>query len=49
MLQKLITLSTMGMYMNINLEGEKIIGVRSAEFTLVDYPTMDERGLPPKK
>lgn len=35
--------------MNILLEGEKIIGVRSTEFTLVDYPTMDERGLPPKK
>ena len=46
--------------MNILLEGERIIGVRSTEFTLVDYPTaerrttrmcgaMDERGLPPKK
>ena len=34
---------------NILLEGERIIGVRSTEFTLVDYPTMDERGLPPKK
>jgi len=32
-----------------DLGGEKIIGVRSTEFTLVDYPTMDERGLPPKK
>ena len=35
--------------MNILMEGERIIGVRSTEFTLVDYPTMDERGLPPKK
>ena len=29
--------------MNILLEGERIIGVRSTEFTLVDYPTMDDR------
>ena len=46
--------------MNILLEGEKIIGSRTTELTLVDYPTaerrttrkcgaMDERGLPPKK
>ena len=47
--------------MNILLEGERIIGSRTTEFTLVDYPTaerrtthimcgaMDERGLPPKK
>ena len=35
--------------MNIFLEGEKIIGSRTTEFTLVDYPTMDERGLPPKE
>lgn len=34
---------------NILMEGEKIIGSRTTEFTLVDYPTMDERGLPPKK
>jgi putative transposase len=35
--------------MNILMEGEKIIGVRSTEFTLADYPTIDERGLPPKE
>ena len=35
--------------MNILMEGERIIGSRTTEFTLVDYPTMDERGLPPKK
>ena len=35
--------------MNILLEGERIIGSRTAELTLADYPTMDERGLPPKK
>ena len=29
--------------MNILLEGERIIGARSTEFTLVDYPTMDDR------
>ena len=29
--------------MNILLEGERIIGSRTAEFTLVDYPTMDDR------
>ena len=26
-------------------KGERIIGSRTTEFTLVDYPTMDERGL----
>jgi transposase len=31
--------------MNILLEGERIIGVRSTEFTLVKNPTVDERGL----
>jgi putative transposase len=31
--------------MNILLEGERIIGVRSTEFTLVENPTVDERGL----
>ena len=30
---------------NILLEGERIIGSRTTELTLVDYPTMDERGL----
>lgn len=35
--------------MNILMEGERIIGSRTTEFTLADYPTMDERGLPPKK
>lgn len=35
--------------MNILLEGERIIGARSTEFTLVEKLTMDERGLPPKK
>lgn len=35
--------------MNILMEGERIIGSRTTEFTFVDYPTMDERGLPPKK
>lgn len=35
---------------NILTEGERIIGSRTTESTLVDYPTMDERGLlPPKK
>ena len=40
---------------NILSEGERInevsnlIGSRTAEYTLADYPTMDERGLPPKK
>ena len=29
--------------MNVLLEGERIIGSRTAEFTLVDYPTMDDR------
>jgi len=29
--------------MNILLEGERIIGSRTAEFTLVDCPTMDDR------
>ena len=28
--------------MNILMEGERIIGVRSTEFTLVDYPLMDD-------
>jgi putative transposase len=31
--------------MNILLEGERIIGVRSTEFTLVENPTVDERGI----
>ena len=35
--------------MNILMEGERIIGSRTAEFTLVDHPTMNERGLPPKE
>lgn len=35
--------------MNILLEGERIIGSHTAKFKLVDYPTMDESGLPPKK
>ena len=30
-------------------EGLRIIGSSTAELTLVDYPTMDDRGLPPKK
>lgn len=34
---------------NILNEGMKIIGSCTTEFTLVDYPTMDDRGLPPKK
>ena len=29
--------------MNILLEGERIIGVRSTEFTLVENPTVDDR------
>ena len=30
--------------MNILIEGNKIlVGSRTAEFTLVDYPTMDDR------
>ena len=29
---------------NIQMEGLRIIGSRTTEFTLVDYPTMDERG-----
>ena len=28
---------------------KKIIGSRTTEYTLVDYPPMDDRGLPPKK
>ena len=35
--------------LNILDEGLKIIGSSTTEFTLVDYPTMDERGLPPKE
>ena len=35
--------------LNILNEGMRIIGCSTSEFTLVDYPTMDERGLPPKK
>jgi putative transposase len=31
--------------MNILLEGERIIGVRSTEFTLVENPTVDDRGI----
>ena len=31
--------------MNILLEGERIIGVRNTEFTLVENPTVDERGI----
>ena len=31
--------------MNILLEGERIIGVRSTEFTLVENPTVDDRTL----
>ena len=34
---------------NILMEGVRIIGSSTTEFTLVDYPTMDDRGLPPKK
>ena len=30
---------------NILMEGEKIIGVRSTEFTLVEKPTVDDRTL----
>ena len=30
---------------NILLEGERIIGVRSTEFTLMENPTVDERGI----
>ncbi len=29
--------------MNILMEGERIIGSRTPEFTLVDYPTMDDK------
>jgi putative transposase len=29
--------------MNILLEGERIIGVRSTKFTLVENPTVDDR------
>ena len=35
--------------LNILDEGLRIIGCSTPEFTLADYPTMDERGLPPKK
>ena len=31
--------------MNILLEGERIIGVRSAEYTLMENPTVDDRGI----
>ena len=31
--------------MNILIEGERIIGVRSTEFTLVEKPTVDDRTL----
>ena len=31
--------------MNILLEGERIIGVRSTEYTLIESPTVDERGI----
>lgn len=31
--------------MNILLEGERIIGVRSTEFTLMENPTVDDRGI----
>ena len=30
--------------MNILLEGERIIGVRSTEYTLMENPTVDDRG-----
>ena len=35
--------------LNILDEGLRIIGCSTTEFTLADYPTVDERGLPPKK
>ena len=35
--------------LNILDEGMRIIGSSTAEYTLVDYPLMDDRGLPPKK
>ena len=35
--------------LNILDEGMRIIGSSTTEFTLVDYPPMDDRGLPPKK
>lgn len=35
--------------LNILDEGLRIIGISSTKFTLVDYPPMDDRGLPPKK
>ena len=31
--------------MNILLEGERIIGVRSTEYTLIENPTVDDRGI----
>ena len=31
--------------MNLLMEGERIIGVRSTEFTLVEKPTVDDRTL----
>ena len=30
--------------MNILFEGERIIGVRSTEYTLMENPTVDDRG-----
>ena len=33
--------------LNILDEGMRIIGSRTAEFTLVDYPTVDDSDLPP--
>lgn len=30
---------------NILMEGERIIGVRSTEFTLAEKPTVDDRGI----
>ena len=30
--------------MNILLEGERIVGARSAEYTLMENPTVDDRG-----
>jgi hypothetical protein len=30
--------------MNILLEGERIIGVRSTEYTLMENPPVDDRG-----
>ena len=30
---------------NILMEGERIIGVRSTEYTLMENPTVDDRGI----